>query len=92
MSILSKVRLMAFVAILAGGPVVPASGKGAEETPPCTFGDCWNCENPPGFCWEPLEGSSCSSMGCVFEGFCYTGAPPNLKLRVICDCPPCPLP
>lgn len=83
MTMLSRIRRLAFVAILVGA-LIPATVHGDESVCPSQV-----CESCPaewsGDCYTPMSGS-CSAFGCSWEGLCEM---PDGGGFARCYCNPC---
>jgi len=78
---LSKIRLLAFMVLVAGTlSSTPASAGGS-----CDYGPCDSCDTDAGRCYDGPDGT-CSYGGCEFWGFCGGTEGPA---GTVCICAPC---
>lgn len=87
MTVLSKIRYIAFLLLLTAAVVSSHTASANEDAPCSSFLPCESCETPPGLCAIYSSGDCGQWEECEFHGFCTI---PNDPIPgSVCDCGPC---
>jgi hypothetical protein len=86
MTVLSRVRFIAFLVLLTAA-MVSSPGPVLADDDCNQYGPCDDCDTPVGRCYIPTGGGACEQyVECTTVGLCSSSGGPS---GTICDCGPC---